>query len=317
MTDNDIIPFSGELDTDVAEAIAFHMDFLDLVKFSHTCRNNQAAVQNVLSERIVQIITRTLHYHARGFCDLLFENGVVVVGSSVTWILNANPTWTPHDLNLVAPAGKAGVIAEFLVQQGFEQKESKEMGWRLSRNGLQLWEFEGPLCPGTTGIHDYCGNVTIMESRSASVWPCILDSEATSHKDVISSHYIVSLTPKLSCHNTIYVVDHDDKMHYANKGINVIGWPSSNMRCDLWCPSECRYLKGGMGVGLLQWRARHTGPHDVTDDMVDTEYPEQPGSFFASEDLEDDGPYCMYAECYNPICPRRWRQRSWSEAGWE
>ncbi|RDB17858.1 hypothetical protein Hypma_000842 [Hypsizygus marmoreus] len=310
-----LIPFPGQFDIDTSGEIAFHMDFLSLVAFSHTCLANRGIVQDVLSDRIILLLQRRLHHHARAFRDIIFDNGVVVVGSSVMWLMNSEPQWSPRDLNLIAPAGKADEIAQFLKERGFEEKEEKKLGWRFNQNATRLWEFEGPLPAVTDDEEALCGFVTVMESRTASVWPCILASEATSHKDVITSHYIVSLTPRLSCHNTLYVAAWDDKRYYAERGINVIGWPSTNIRCDLWCPSECRYLNGGQGVGLLEWRMRPASTEpDFTDVMVMSEMPDRPGSFFASTDLLDDGAYCMYAECYNPTCPRRWQQRGPSES---
>jgi hypothetical protein len=157
--------------------------------------------------------------------------------------------WTPSDLNVVAPRGRAEVVVHYFEERGFRitnNKNSAEVyGWSFTslqhyRNGLE---------------------VTVTESVGSNVLRTILSAPVTSEMNVLTLGSLVSFYAKLTLRRTslagFRVPNFKTAVRHIDRDIRLIrSSDNSHGPCGVSCPEKLRSTDDLNGIATFHCDTR-------------------------------------------------------------
>ncbi|KAJ7831807.1 hypothetical protein B0H13DRAFT_2371259 [Mycena leptocephala] len=288
--------------------------YLDIVRYSHVCRQARAVVQALLSLRCLELLLPYFDAEdIRRFWNALDKGHGGITGSGALWMTKAYPTWVPDDLNTVVTMDRATPIRFFLQDCGWRERSiSVRVPAVLQARGhhrLRAYPLtDNGNYTNLTWIYTKAAKrtITVTETADSSVFKHIAEARHTMATMLVTSSTIISLHG-FECAASIatWRAGWDRRTHEhvdAAQRVLLMGGTDSYFtaisgECGSRCPGVVRRLRGGTGVGLLAWRAFPLqGPLSDQETANDAD---EEGLVPINDELVPVGPDVVSRDAYN------------------
>ncbi|KAJ7651592.1 hypothetical protein DFH06DRAFT_1331547 [Mycena polygramma] len=267
--------------------------FLDVVSYSHLCRQARLVVQGKLTFQCNILLTEYMDFDdIEQFWTALNIGRGGVCGSGALWLTEDMPDWGPGDLNTVVVGGLGGTVRQFLRDKGWSEERGTSRiphvaPARPPTHLISTGAADGPYAD-TFWRYTKTGKplITVTETADECVFKHIAGAKHTMGTMLLTSTALIALHA-YECANrygTWRAGAHFPDWERAQASYRLGGmnghsdyFTARQSPCGSLCPGILRRLRGGRGVGLLAWRseraatdAGHEEPaSDEEGDLVD------------------------------------------------
>ncbi|KAJ7266930.1 hypothetical protein B0H12DRAFT_1230048 [Mycena haematopus] len=233
------------------------VEFRDLISYAHTCQKSRHIVQSVLQLRCQRLLKHFLDStDIDEFWRALNAGRGGITGSAAVWVTQVRAVWSPRNINIVIAHRGDHLIRRFLVQRGWTEDtlESRMRQISPTRPYISRAVDAHPATPryvGRSWRFSKAGTrqITVTETADKTVFQHLTAAAHTMNTILVMSSTVIALHAfecihKLSLWRTLggrmgVIVSLSDAETARNMGL-------------------LRRLRGGRGVGLLQWRLPHS-----------------------------------------------------------